>query len=686
MPSVKVDPPDISGIDHASERFKRVVAVVVVFATLLVSCIGLLQHRASGEASRQRRISQLSAVDTLGLTVDANGDFLAAYVPYADHTALQGRRHFARNARQPEVVERLNHLRSSLVKLSPLLGDERYTELADDRFPNRYFYDELQGADRARLIQAGADEIDRAQEGKASTYNAALTVLAVALLLLGLSLTIGRSRLVLFVPGLLMGLFCGAWAVTIAQRDMPILEEAAIDEVVVGDKLVSQGKYEDAIAAFTRALEIRGDYAEALSARANARFLAGGPTDMQRRTVVNIIDPASRDLAIEDSLAAIRHGAGDDPEVVGRLGALLFHANRMDDSARRSRAAIALNPQRHIYWMNLGAAQLGSGRDGDAARSYDRALELVAAEPNAISRQALYASGRSVLDELIGLRPSRTDAARRMQARITGTEMNVRLNGHFGDALPGAEVDVTLRPEGAGVRASFDVRNLPRDTPIGLIWYHRRDGSQPWDQPPQMNEFGYLDKEMGSYSWVRSLAGCPVDGQYRLDFYLGARLAATATTSVPELSLGPLVLETNVILAASACRPQNWEVYRDDEAFWGFTAPDQLSYFRISVFPLDPATTTDMRAAEDQAVNFILQPLTAPLGATYQMDSFSIGGVETRRGTAELKLEAPVVLQVAAVAGPDNLMRIIMWVSVKRAQPQVDELVASLRFTDLPSA
>ena len=96
--------------------------------------------------------------------------------------------------------------------------------------------------------------VKQAWDEKANTYVVHLTILAVALFLLGLATTIsGRARWVFVVAGLLITLIALVWVVVVFITPVPQLPDSAIDAYARGVGLSYQGDSEEAIAAFDEA-------------------------------------------------------------------------------------------------------------------------------------------------------------------------------------------------------------------------------------------------------------------------------------------------------------------------------------------------------------------------------------------------------------------------------------------------
>src|SRR5207249_12158298 len=106
-------------------------------------------------------------------------------------------------------AERWATVKSKLTPISPLLYDPRYDKDADPNFPNRFDSERAVSNDVASLRQAAASESAEKWGSKADRYVAIITLLAVSLFLLGMSLTIGgRVRLLFVAPAAFVAVWC----------------------------------------------------------------------------------------------------------------------------------------------------------------------------------------------------------------------------------------------------------------------------------------------------------------------------------------------------------------------------------------------------------------------------------------------------------------------------------------------
>src|SRR5712691_10898283 len=105
-----------------------------------------------------------------------------------------------------------------------------------------------------------------------------ITMVAVALTLLGLSLTVGEGirKFLIWPAGVIVGV-CVAGFAWVLGRPVVVTPDPAIRAVATGDRLDSLRDFSGAVASYTRALNIQPGYPIALEDRATATIVAASP-------------------------------------------------------------------------------------------------------------------------------------------------------------------------------------------------------------------------------------------------------------------------------------------------------------------------------------------------------------------------------------------------------------------------
>lgn len=136
-----------------------------------------------------------------------------------------------------------------------------------------------------------------------------------------------------------------------------------------GYQLYELGRYDDAIKAYDRAIELKPNDAHAWEFKGMS--LAG----IYRH---------------DDALEAYDRAIELDPicELAWeRKGESLEKLGRSDDAIRAYDRATELNPKFHLAWCNKGESLEKFGRYDDAIRAYDRAIELYPSYKRAIKKR-----------------------------------------------------------------------------------------------------------------------------------------------------------------------------------------------------------------------------------------------------------------------------------------------------------
>lgn len=673
MPDIELPAPEIDDIDEEADRFKKIVAIVVVSITFFAAIIGFLQTSASNKEEVEARDSQIAAVTGFGTQIDADARYSAAYDVYAEDRLVERRSLIAhararlvgdepeRDALNRETV-RYASVREALAGLSPLLSDKRYSEDSDPAFPNRFFADAIVESDKAKLQQMARAELVNAYGGKADAYVAVLTVLAVALFLVGLSLTVaGRGRRLLFIPGVGLAAWCVLWSGVITARQVSETPVRAINAVAEGNRLLSQQDYEGAIASYTSALDARPDYGIAFAGRSDAHFLQGSP--QRGEDFVSITAPESLEASIEDAERAIEHGEGSSLDVVGSLGFNYFLAEQYEDAARLTDQAIELNDEVPELLFNRGVIALALEDEDTADEAYDEALGLVEDLPYEYVRSDLFRAARTDLEILATNLPEARDAVTAMQERIVAFESGLRSGDEAsdGDGVRGARIeDLELGVQGNALNAFYDFEGIPSGTEIAHVWYRRPDRSTPFSEPRFMSSFEFQDEEEeeGERSLAALPGGCAIDAEYRLDVFVAGKKAASATFQVDPPELGDLVEQKDDAVGVTFCRPKDWERQEsDDPALAQFASADGNLAVGLGAFSLPAEVLEDgPEAAVDSLIGVAASGFSAGR-VTAPIVDFSFAGFEGRA----LRLgSAQGSVLVAGAVGEDDVVRLVL--------------------------
>lgn len=554
MGDVELEAPDLD-VDEEASRFRRLVAVAVVLITLFGAIIAYAQAVESNDEDIAARDAQREAIEGLGDQVDSSAALAADLRIGSSVDAVIQRQALA--AAQVAAIdgdadtdvalaarERLAAVGAAVADLTPIDPADGTTVSAD-------IAEENTRPDRARLRQSVDADGANDHGGKADTYVAILTVLAVALFLLGLSLTVeGRSRFVLVVPGLAIALVCVGWAVTVYDGKVTRVSVSAIANAAEGQRLQTTGDLAGAIREYTQAIVDSPDFAAAYARRASARFLQGSPQSGQT-AFLSITSDAALEDALDDLDAALARGANTDVITVSDAGFFRFLNGDYEQSIDLTSDAIALNSSLAQLYFNLGVAHVALGERADAVDAYEEGFDALREfEPSLGRRSQILAGARTDLsiardhlrqdddlsnddlDDAIGL-------AEDMEARLAEVEMGESTCGGGEpcdiriDASDASVGDTTFTREGASVFAQITVDGLDEGDDVGVAWYFRADPTFPFEQAAL--SFQTLDLTDGT-AFASTLPvvqpACPVVGEYLVRVYAGGAFIGDAAAAV----------------------------------------------------------------------------------------------------------------------------------------------------------
>lgn len=346
------------------DLFKQIAGILIALVTILTAVIGYLQNEAGSLDDRANRQAQEYAFQAMGQRISG-----AAEAGYARSDAYRAWDELntlalaAENSGDPMAAERYWTVGERMTQLSPLLSDKTYFDPASGE-PNvakyeadTYLIEVTALAERSAAWFA----VKQAWDEKANTYVVHLTILAVALFLLGLATTIGgRARWIFMAAGVVITLIATGWAVNIYLAPVQPVDNAAIDAYAQGVGLAYQGEREQAIKAFDEALNKDPGYANALFERGTAKSELG---DFK--------------AALADFEGAQKAGR-NDASVGWNLAWLYYIQGDFERSIQVNRRTLAQNPDSLEARFDLALALLVSGQIDQAKAEYEQALNWAA--------------------------------------------------------------------------------------------------------------------------------------------------------------------------------------------------------------------------------------------------------------------------------------------------------------------
>jgi tetratricopeptide (TPR) repeat protein len=497
----------------------------------------------------------------------------------------------------------------------------------DPRFPTRYVQQGQREAYRLTALRDASNQAADDAEAQFVHYAAALTMLAVAVFLLGYSLTPqGQARRLLYsrVAGGLV-LVAGGWALFQVLSPVTTPPAAAASAFADGEVALNDGDYHAAISAFNRVLAKSPRFVDAYYDRGQAEYGAGFPrTGSGTAALPTTAGPATiptttaLDAAIRDDERAHDEGS-DSATLLLDMGRDLLYRGLLTHSQEDLRtshddlaAGLAQLKQQDDVTTLVAAADLRMAEDdlalghGTAAQEY-RAAETALQAPD-VPKEATVAAALTDLSLIETSYPklaARTDAERpqivtageRGSLTPTGNpasgQHHVQLGGISAQPDPGHALYTVDKP------GAFD----PQHDVLSAQWEYKDPLHGEWAVLPEIsgpvgrgglsaNGSGFASNNV-SYVSSSSPATCLPRGQYKVELYINGQLSGTATANG---SWPPLQAVRFSDVDGAMCVPAGWQSFNAGAGADGNLAPDGTG--GAAIFSIPKAAFADL--ANDQ--------------------------------------------------------------------------------------
>ncbi|MGY4769700.1 tetratricopeptide repeat protein [Kribbella sp. CWNU-51] len=675
VPEAQIEIPEIEALDTT---FKKVIACSAALLVLFGSLLALAASRASEhEQDLSARAQQAS--------ITALADYGAAYVEIskvagndAEARSLRQRAEFARVASSLTGSDAYLAAAQAWDRSSKALADLAVKETDGTHFAdvNRAAADRL-FQPRVTALRADAQrETATAWGAKADRYVLGITLLAVALALLGLSLTLTEGvRNVVVVPAVMIAGFAALVGVAAAVQRPHVTPDAAVVALAEGDKQMVLSQPDAAIESYTAAIRLRGDYAQAYRARATAFERAGSPENAVY--TITMVDEKYRLRAIEDLDRVLDLNPVPDYLSLVNQGANLFHLGRYAESEELTRRALESNDRLPLPWSNLGLVQAAQGREADARASYAEMSRRAAGRPDPVEQADLYASARTALEILAAMEPDRKNLVRELQGTLVADQAE---QVSPGPNPAGADAKISalkLTASGPYLVATYDRANLSAQSRVSWIGYIRRSPDEPWQQRMNLVAIARLSAASPGRQILVD-RGCTGRGEYRLDAWLDDRLLATATVTTTAAATS-YTSSYDPAGGISACRPTGWSM--DDALPGRVRLSSNEETLTVRTAPL-PAELLDRSASLVAGTALDTESSCVGLGAPTAQSFGSVGGIDgVVRVYRQQKGGGRAVLCWAGV-GADSSLRVVIaqYPSTTTSAALIGDLINRLSF------
>ena len=167
----------------------------------------------------------------------------------------------------------------------------------------------------------------------------------------------------------------------------------ANDLLVEGKKQYDAGKYEEAVASFDKAIEIKPEFADVWNSKGEAlRALKKYEEAIASYDKAIETDPKNADACVNkgfvlgrkldrhnDAIASFDKAIEIDPknaDAWNHKGNAIYYFSRFDDAIVCYDKATEIDPEQSVFWSNRGDALLQLKKYEEAVASFDKALEI----------------------------------------------------------------------------------------------------------------------------------------------------------------------------------------------------------------------------------------------------------------------------------------------------------------------
>lgn len=496
-------PPPDEAVEPPGEGLQRRVAVLIMVVTLVGAVFAFLQTTASNRTAAATRRADTAAVEAMARVATAGGHISSEDRLWAlayENAAIG----FSLASSGDEAAAA-----AYFAARDALLG---HSDLAAYQIPG--------GVDRARFVEETLAPSYRAAEyqkayaaerdgwgAKGGAFVALVTVLAVALFLLGLSRTsvAASSGSLLAGAGTALAAVAVVWGLVVMARAVPAPSAEAIEAFVEGRVAINSMSWETdagrlragfsvAEAAFGRAIEAHGGYFDAYVGRGAARF---------RLDLLDPTGPDGSEGARDDFARAVALNPLD-AVAWGNLGAARFWLGDLDGAGDATARALELDPDDLVFNLNEGLFLTMQGDTAAFAEQWDRIVALASGDDlPAWLRTYTFTNFAVVLSQAGGRFPEHAAALDALREQLVRLDHQIGVGKRFyGTAIPApvtvavAPPSFTLSDDGTRLVATFAVTGVAEGQ--SWLWRTYRGGFEDptLSEEPQAWAFGVPDEAL----------------------------------------------------------------------------------------------------------------------------------------------------------------------------------------------
>jgi tetratricopeptide (TPR) repeat protein len=428
-----VEEPDV-GVDESADPVQRLVAILIMVVTLAGAGVAYLQIQAGdreGVANRRaeeysvRTLTSLVAAGSASARREAATDVATDLLDqsiYLGATAGQGGPAAAYAAKLAAAFKDVSTSVSGEAK------DVVGYDLAATDFGRFYVEQYVPTYEAIEYQKAFARERD-AWGSKGGRYVTVITVFAVALFLLGLTLTVPSvARPLFLVMGVVVAMAAAAWGATIWLQGVEGPPASAIQayaagqaklDVVTFDPTADKADHDEIVADMTKAIQARPDFREAYLARGSAYF--------NYDLAVRPGGPQGSAEAKADWEKAVELDPADFTGWVD-LGAVQFWLGEYRAAVESTRRAIAIRNDEPVSNLNYALVFGVTHDDAGYRKQMVRVREILGGIPSWL-RNAVVARYGIVVDKALRYRPDLTPIMTRLREDLLRTVHEIEVSG-----------------------------------------------------------------------------------------------------------------------------------------------------------------------------------------------------------------------------------------------------------------
>ena len=514
----------VEHLEHAAHgprtRLRVIVTVLILAATVEAAVVGYMAATASSNADTTARERQLHDVAAAQATLYAAGQSGLSNDISADEVDA-ARRAAVRNfqAGQPGVsaADRAE-LAAETARWSAVQHAEEVLNPAGVDSLQLYRAKVGKPATREQQLADLAGEQTEAWVRRSDVYVAVVGLLAVALFLLGLALTVPR-RIIGYGFAMLalgIGAYGGVRTVLATTPELPAMSDSVLSAYTDGVVAQAAGKHTEAIADYERAVKGRPHYAQAWKQLADSRNSFTASTDALHETVRDY----QRAIAEGDRRANVYHFLAFTEMRLGHVG----------DALKDARTAHDIAPVNAQIDFALALTELLNGDSAGAQRDSRAAFALL--KDQLPSDRALYFSQLRNDEAVLANAP--VNQSQLKPFFLAGREAEASydaLGGPDPTPLRGATASISAVEGVNRTFYAFVYSNFAVGRVVGIRWYdstshYVASASTPalkWLYTPDGTYNGYVDNVPANLS----------TGTYTLELYLDGNFLSRTTVVVP---------------------------------------------------------------------------------------------------------------------------------------------------------